>query len=166
VSGSLRAALQGWKKYANRPEGTLREFEHAVSRFIQLHGDIPIIAINRRHVREFREALQAMPVRRTGKLREATLPQLLEWSQKHPEVQRISAGTVNKLLGAVQAISVWGRDNGLVPEDSSWSDAFSGMRLEEREPEREPWEIADLKKLFASEVYTRADRPKDHALFA
>jgi hypothetical protein len=76
VSGSLTAALQGWKKYANRPEGTLREFEHAVSRFIQLHGDIPIATINRRHVREFREALQAMPVRRTGEHREATLPQL------------------------------------------------------------------------------------------
>jgi len=160
VSGSLTAALQGWKKYANRPEGTLREFEHAISRFIQLHGDIPIVTINRRHVREFREALQAMPVRRTGKLREATLPQLLEWSQKNPEVQRISAGTVNKLLGAVQAIAVWGRDNGLVPEDTSWSDAFSGMRLEEQEPEREPWEIADLKKLFASGIYARADRPK------
>jgi integrase len=131
-----------------------------LKRRVQLHGGIPIATINRRHVREFREALQAMPVRRTGKLREATLPQLLEWSQKHPEVQRISAGTVNKLLGAVQAISVWGRDNGLVPEDSSWADAFSGMRLEEQEPEREPWEIADLKKLFASDIYARADRPK------
>jgi integrase len=160
ASGSLTAALEGWKKYADRPVGTLREFEHAVSRFIQLHGDLPIASINRRHVREFREALQAMPVRRTGRLREATLSQLLEWSQRHPEAQRISPGTVNKLLGAVQAISVWGRDNGLVPDDSSWADAFSGMRLEEQEPEREPWEIDDLKKLFASDIYALDERPK------
>lgn len=159
-SGSLTAALEGWRKYAERPVGTLREFEHAVSRFIQLHGDLSIAAINRRHVREFREALQSMPVRRTGSLREASLPQILEWSQKHPDAQRISAGTVNKLLGAVQAISVWGRDNGLIPDDSSWADAFSGMRLEEKEPDREPWEIDDLKKLFASDIYARDERPK------
>lgn len=158
-SGTLTEALQGWKKFADRPEGTLREFEHAVSRFQQLHGDMPIVSINRRHVREFREALQAVPVRRTGELREATLPQLVEWSEKHPEAQRISAGTVNKLLSGVQAISVWGRDNGLVSEDVAWSDPFSGMRLEEAEPEREPWTIDELRRLFASPIYASNHRP-------
>lgn len=159
-SSALSEAFQGWKKFSDRPEGTLREFENAVSRFKQLHGDLPIASINRRHVREFREALQSMPVRRTGALREADLPRLVEWSERHPEAPRISAGTVNKLLGAVQAISVWGRDNGLVPDEAAWSDPFSGMRLEEPEPDREPWATDELKRLFACPVYVRGERPK------
>jgi hypothetical protein len=63
---TLRAAYEGWKKTRNKPENTLREFSYAVDRFAELHGDMPVAKINRKHVREFREALQAMPVRRSG----------------------------------------------------------------------------------------------------
>jgi integrase len=159
VSGSLSAALQGWKKFADRPEGTVREFQHGINRFIELHGDLQIASITRRHVREFREALQSIPMRRSGALRSASLPQLVEWVSKHPEAQCISAGTVNKLLGAGQAVTVWGRDNGLVPDDVAWSDPFSGMRLVEQEADREPWTIPDLKRLFGSQIYTDKHRP-------
>jgi integrase len=159
VSGSLTTALEGWKKFADRPEGTVREFEHGINRFVELHGDLQIALITRRHVREFREALQSIPVRRSGALRNASLPQLVEWTSKHPDAQRISAGTVNKLLGAAQSVTVWGRNNGLVPDDVAWSDPFSGMRLEEQEADREPWTIADLKRLFSSKIYTEKFRP-------
>src|SRR5262245_26588550 len=73
---TLRAAYEGWKKTRRRPENTLRECSYAVARFTELHGDMPVAKIARKHVREFREALQAMPVRRSGDLRNATLPAL------------------------------------------------------------------------------------------
>jgi integrase len=155
----LSAALEGWQKAKQPSKTTDSEFAHAVRRFIELNGDLAIAAINRHHVRKFREALQSVPVRRSGSLRTASLPQLVEWSMAHPSADRISPATVNKLLGGVQAVALWGRDNGLVPEDQPWSDPFSRMRLDEDEPEREPWDISELRRLFASAVYTKQARP-------
>jgi uncharacterized protein DUF6538 len=64
---SLRAAYQGWDKVEARPISTRMEFSRGIDRFIELHGDMDVSQINRRHVREFREAAQLVPKRRTGK---------------------------------------------------------------------------------------------------
>jgi hypothetical protein len=90
---TLRAALGGWKKARRRPPNTLREFVYAVDRFVEVHGDMPAIKITRKHVREFREALQRVPLRRSGELRSAMLPELVDWSQRHEGVPRVSAAT-------------------------------------------------------------------------
>src|SRR5262249_24960277 len=118
----LDAAYNAWLKAKKRSASAIREFAHAIARFKELHGDLAIVQITRRHVREFREALQLTPKRRSGKLREAPLPELAEWADKHPQAQRISAATVNKLLGGVQAVLVWARDNGMIPDEMSWAD--------------------------------------------
>ena len=55
-SCSLRAAYQGWDKVEARPISTRMEFSRGIDRFIELHGDMDVGQINRRHVREFREA--------------------------------------------------------------------------------------------------------------
>jgi integrase len=157
---TLRAAYEGWKKTRRRPENTLREFSYAIDRFIELHGDMLIAKITRGHVRQFREALQMIPVRRSGDLRAATLPALRDWSNAHPEAKRVSAATVNKVLGSVQAITKWARDNGVIPDDVHWADPFSNMRLQEEKPDREPWQINELKVLFSSPVFTQGLRPK------
>jgi integrase len=157
---SLKAAYIGWKKAREPSPTTLREFTYAIDRFIELHGDMPVEKIARKHVREFREALQELPVRRGGKLLGATLPELAEWSKKHPGARRVSAATVNKLLGGVQAVVVWARDNGLIPDHVPWADPFSNMRLDEPEPVRAPWEPNELRVLFGSSVFTKGDRPK------
>ena len=126
---SIRAALEGWKKSKVPSPTTLREFTYAINRFTELHGDMPVRAITRKTVREFREALQELPIRRAGTLRRATLPELVEWSRKHPDAPKVSPATVNKLLGGVQAVAVWARDNGLIPDDVPWADPFSNMPI-------------------------------------
>lgn len=156
---TLRAAFNGWKKAKSPSKGTVIEFDYAVTRFAELHGDLALTAITRRHVREFREALQMIPVRRSGELRNAKLPELVAWAEKHPAAKRVSAATANKLLGGVQAVTVWGRDNGLIPEEQPWADPFARMRLDAGEPEREPWELPELRVLFSSPVYTAGKRP-------
>jgi integrase len=159
-SGTLTAAYKGWQK-AQRPSlATLREFGHAVDRFVEMHGDLPVAEIKRRHVLTFREALQDIPPRRAGKLKGADLPALVEWRKGHPNAPRIAAGTVNKLLGGVQAVAIWARDNGVIPDDVVWADPFANMRLEQDDPDREPWTTADLAKLFASPVFADGARPK------
>lgn len=157
---SIRAAFEGWKKSKASSPTTLREFTYAIGRFIELHGDIPVQKITRKSVREFREALQQMPVRRAGTIRRATLPELVDWSRTHPEARKISPATVNKLLGGVQAVAVWARDNGYILDDVPWADPFSNMRLEESEPDRAPWETGDLRVLFSSPIFTEGARPK------
>ncbi len=158
-SDGLDAAYEGWLKVKKRSASAIREFKHAIARFKELHGDLAITQITRRHVREFREALQDIAKRRTGKLRDAPLPDLVEWSRKHPDAERISPASVNKLLGGVQAVLVWARDNGMIPDEMPWADPFSNMRLEEPRSNRQPWEPDELKVLFGSPVFTQGTRP-------
>jgi integrase len=158
-SGTLLEAFEGWKKERERPEGTLHEYGRAVTLFIQLHGNLPILEIKRSHARTFREALQLVPRFRKGSLLKASLPELSEFGRAHPAVQKVAPGTINKQLGALQAVSGWGRHNGLVPEDAPWSDPFEEMRLEEEQSEREPFDARDLQAIFDAPLFTEHRLP-------
>jgi hypothetical protein len=72
----------------------------------------------------------------------------------------LSSGTINKLLSCVQAVSVFARDQGLIPEDAPWSDPFANQHLKQDQPERGPFTVAELKLLFARPVFTKGERPK------
>jgi hypothetical protein len=81
--------------------------------FIQLHGNLAVAEIKRRHALAYRQEIQLVPSRRTGKLLKAPLPELSAWGREHPGVPKVSAGTINKQLGAVQAVGLWTYDNSL-----------------------------------------------------
>jgi hypothetical protein len=159
ASGTLREAFEGWKKERDRPEGTLLEYGRAIDLFIQLHGNLPILEMKRSHARTFREALQLVPRSRKGQLLKAALPELSEYGRTHPTVQKVSSGTVNKQIGAVQAVAGWGRHNGLVPEDTPWSNPFEEMRLEEEQSQREPFDARDLQTIFDTSLFTERKLP-------
>jgi integrase len=160
TGGTLKEALEGWDKERARPEGTVSEYTRAVEMFIQLHGNLPIADIKRSHAREFREAVQMVPRHRQGTLLKASLPELVEWARRHPEAPKVSPGSVNKQLGAVQAIARWGAFNGLVPEDDPWRDPFEKMRVEEDESEREPLATKELQQLFDTALFTAHEIPE------
>jgi integrase len=155
----LRAAYEGWLKTQPRKKSTRLEFARGIDRFIELHGDLDVVQINRRHVREFRDAAQLVPTGRSGKLLNATLPQLAEYSRAHPDVPRIKPATVNKWLNCLGAVLNWSRKNGLIPDEAPWSDPVSGMRLVEQRSSRQPWEPEELSLLFGSPIYVRGERP-------
>ena len=127
--------------------------------FTQLHGDLPVAEIKKHHARAFREALQLVPSSRPGPLRTASLPELSEWGRKHPEAAKFSAGTVNKQLGAVQAIAGWAYHNGVIPDDMPWSDPFHKMRVEEEQSERGPFTTGELQAIFDAPLFTRGEIP-------
>ena len=79
-------------------------------------------------------------------------------SREHPDAQRIGAGTINKLLGALQSIGRWARKEDLVPEE--WADPFADMRLDEDESSRAPFELRELQAIFVAAVFTQGNRPK------
>ena len=72
---------------------------------------MPLAAIRKSQARQYRQALQDVPIKRfrTGKLRTATLPELADWGRAHANAQKIGAGTINKLLGALQSVCRWAR---------------------------------------------------------
>ena len=160
--GTLREALEGWKKERERPEGTLHEYGRAIEMFVQLQGNLPLLKVRRSHVLGFREALQLVPTpqHRKGSLRTASLIELSEYGRKNPSVPRVSAGTVNKQLGAVQAIASWGYDHGLVPDDAQWSDPFKEMRLTEEQSTRAPFNAKDLQAIFNDALFTKHELPE------
>ena len=160
AGGTLRNAVAGWESQRARPHRTVHEFRRSIEMFIELHGDLPVAQVKRSHVREFRDALQAMPRLRKGLLLKAPLPELKAWGLAHPGTKRISEATINKQLSAAQAIVVWANDNGLVPEDIGWSDPFSKMRLPEEQSDREPFGLAELQMIFSSSLFRNDKKPK------
>jgi hypothetical protein len=142
-----------------RKKSTQLEFARGIDRFIELHGDLELAQINRGHVRAFRDAAQLVPARRSGKLLKATLPELVEYSRAHPDAPRIKAATINKWLNCLGAVLNWSRKNGIIPDEVSWSDPVSGMRLTEAPSNRQPWEPEELSLLFGSPVYVNGERP-------
>ncbi|UPT92064.1 site-specific integrase [Bradyrhizobium barranii subsp. apii] len=152
--GTLQDALAGWKRHRTRPKRTVDEFGRSVDMFIQLHGNMSVAAIKKAHALEFRKALQDVPRNRTGDLLRATLPAQATWGREHPEEPRITAATINKQLGAVQSICIWGSDNGLVPDDVQWTDPFSKLRLPEERSERTSFDVAELQQLFSTPLFT------------
>jgi integrase len=160
VGGTLRDAFEGWNKERPRPAGTVHEYKRAVEMFIQRHGDLPVSAIKKSHVRLYREAIQKVPQQRRGQLRQATLPELSAWGSKHPEVTKVSAATVNKQLGAVSAIASWAHLNGIIPEDTAWANPFDNMSVQEEQSGRTSFENAELQLLLAAPVFTKHEYPE------
>jgi integrase len=157
---NLTAAFEGWKRARNRSPRTVQEYAYAIKLFGELHGDMALAAIRKTQARQFRETLQDVPIKRfrTGKLLRATLPQRAAWGREHPDAPKISAGTINKLLGALQSIGRWARKEGIVPDE--WADPFADMRLDEDEVNRAPFELHELRAIFAATVFTKGERPK------
>ncbi|MCS3497405.1 integrase [Bradyrhizobium japonicum] len=157
--GTLQDALDGWKRHRTRPKRTVDEFGRSVDMFIQLHGNMSVAAIKKKHALDYRKALQDVPRHRTGDLLRATLPAQAEWGREHPEAPRITAATINKQLGGVQSICIWASDNGLLPDDVQWTDPFSKLRLPEERSERTSFEISELQRLFDAPVFTEHKFP-------
>jgi integrase len=157
--GTLRDALEGWKKERARPDETVHEYTRAVEMFIQLHGNLAVVEIKRRHALAFREAIQLVPRRRSGKLLKATLPELIAWSKEHPDAARVAAGTINKQLGALQAVCGWAHSNGLLPDDATWADPFHKIRVEEDRSDRAPFVKSELQVVFDDPLFTAQEWP-------
>jgi integrase len=109
-----------------------------------------------------------VPVRRSGKLLKAPLPELVKYSRAQPEVPRIKAATINKWLNCLGAVLNWARKNGIIPDEMRWEDPVKGMRLSEARSTRQPWEPEELSVLFCSPIYSSGERPtggKEEAAF-
>ncbi|WP_160140512.1 site-specific integrase [Blastochloris tepida] len=165
----LTEAFKAWSGENANPgkekpaSNTIREADHAVRRFIELHGDLFVRQITRKHAREFRDALLKLPTRLPGYLRQLPLPKLLA----EPAIEKMpkpNVATVNKAMALLSAIlSEAADDHDLEADAAGWSNPFKGLRIKgasKAEGKRRPFEMAELRKVFSDPEIIGGDKPK------
>lgn len=168
-AATLTDAYAAWKagssaRGAKRPSNrTIMEADHAVRRFVEFHGDLPLAAINREKARSFRDALAAMPTRLTGQLRSMSLPELLT-NPVAAALPRPHATTINKSLTLLSAIMAHAEKQGLTDNLAGFANPFSrGVKLtinDRNDESREPFSTDDLKRIFEAPIYAAQSRPR------
>lgn len=165
---ALSEAYEAWKagspaRGTRKPgSNTIREADHAVRRFRELHGDLPLGDITREKAREFRDALAQVPTRLPSNLRPLPIRDIIA----NPATRSLPAphgNTINKSLAMLGAIVSAAERDGRLDGVSGFVNPFGrGLRLsvDQREAEgRHPFTAADLKAIFGSPVYAKGLRP-------
>ena len=161
----MRDAFQRWSegggRGAKKPrDRTIFEAKAALDRFVELHGDLPVISVSKAHARAFRDTLIKVPKALPGKMAKLPLPELLK--RDLTAFPQQSAQTVNKSLNLLGGVLARAERDGFFDALPGWTNPFR-VTLEIAASEKEPYEpftIEELKLLFASPVFSRAARPK------
>jgi integrase len=172
VGPRLKVALKEWS--AGIPSRsippprvkTIMEAELAVRWFVELHGDMPIVAIKRDHIRKYREAVALVPGRGlTMQQRAMKLPALLKILPKDATPR--SPGSVAKHLNLLGGIINFAADeHDLIDRSPGWSNPVSGQQPRTHtaddadESKRQPFSAEDLKAIFSHAAVNGAKRPK------
>jgi hypothetical protein len=163
----LLAMFDKWVEERKPPEKTVLDFTTALRRFAELHGNLPVYQVTKAHVRTYKDALQRLPRSCSGIMRQMTLPELLAHLETHPSPgPTLSAGTINKNLGALQTVLGWIEAQGYMDEHPNWSNPAARMKLHnpaKDEDNRLPYDAEDLKTIFGSAVFRDTDRPQGGA---
>jgi integrase len=126
---------------------TAAQNEATFKQLIEVIGDIPIAAVTKSVVRDYKQTLLSYPANRyKGKRREKTLEQLLEEG-----CVSISLETVRNIMGRVSSFFNW-----LVKQGYREDNPFSGVaprRAHSARSERSPFNDDDLKLLFGTAIY-------------
>lgn len=157
----LLALYEAWKT-ERRPSKKLASESHkAVRRFVQLHGDLAVGDITRRHVATFNDALLKLPARPAKALRDLPLPELIKLTEGDESIARLSAGSAKKDLGVIQSLMAWAVENGHRDDNPA-----AGIKIREAKnagPSRLPYDADDLQRIFACSIYKNGERPRGGA---
>jgi hypothetical protein len=161
----LLSMFDKWVDERKPPEKTVLDFSTAIRRFTELHGNLAVHEITKAHVRVYKDALQRVPRSLSGRMRQVSLPELLAHLEQH-RGPTLSAGTINKALGALQTVFGWIEAQGYMDEHPNWSNPAARMKLHnptKDEDNRLPYDSEDLKTIFGSAVFRDSDRPQGGA---
>ena len=132
---------------------TATQNEASFKQLVEIIGDIPITAVTKSVVRDYKQTLLSYPANRyKGKRKEKTLEQLLEEGSVS-----ISLETVRNVMGRVASFFNW-----LVKQGYREDNPFCGVaprRVHSARSERSPFTDDDLRLLFGTAIY----RDKDYA---
>jgi integrase len=138
------ALVSEWAKRSEASEKTRLEAVRAVRLFNEVHGDLPISKITKRHVRGFRSVLEKMPKILKADTRKLPLLQIV--ASAAPGVELISQTTLNKTLGLLSAVLSVG-----IPLFDLKENPFRGVTFKSKTKNRRlPFDDDDLLNVFKS----------------
>jgi integrase len=133
---SLDQVFDEWKAERKPTPNTIAEYERAKGLFVELNGNLPIAKYTVEHARKWKQYVAAM----TG-----------------PNGQGLAHATLEKNFGAITTLFRFADRN-----DYLGANPFAKIVLEKpkraKVNHRQEWDRAELKKLFASPVYTERKR--------
>jgi len=121
----------------------------AISRFIEIAGDITVDTLSHSTARKYKRTLLKLPanMRKDPRYRDLSIMEIL----KLEKVKPIAINTVNNNISSVVALMSWARKHGFIPENY-----FEGLKVQNKkkaQDERKPFSNGDLKKIFNSDLY-------------
>src|SRR5437016_5883765 len=91
-----------------------------------------------------------------------TMPELLAHLDQHPvDGTTLSAGSVNKAIGALQTILRWVEAQGYLENHPNWSNPAANMKMHnpaKDDDNRLPYVTEDLRTIFGSTVFCEGER--------
>jgi integrase len=98
-------------------------------------------------------------------MRQMRLPQLLQQLgvTRATEGTTLSAGSINKAVGALQTVFHWISNQGYLDDYPNWSNPAANMKMHdsaEQEGGRLPYDPEDLNVIFNSPVFRDGERPR------
>ncbi len=153
---ALSRVLEMWKAERKPSPKTDREWGTAVRRFGELHGDLPIDAITKAQVREFKDILLQVPAVLPRQVRKLPLPKIVA-TMKGNGRPRLSAASVTKYLGAIKSLLSWSVANGHV--EGNVATGVTIAQAKEITEKRLAFDTNDLHKIFTDIGRFRESEP-------
>lgn len=158
---TLTVMFEKWKVSATRPLKTVKEFNRHVRRFVEIHGDLPVQSITKRHVSTFRETIAQLPAHMNHKTRKLTVPKVIEHVKDDSSVKLVSPGAVQKSIRAISAVLGYAVESGYV--DFNVASGVKVKGVGKGQTKRSDYEVNHLKTIFGSPIFTQGHRPKGGA---
>ena len=164
VSPSLSAILERWKVETVPSDTSYESFRNTVRRFEELHGPVPVSNIERRHVREFADAIANFPASSRADVRSADIKGALAIATKE-KLAPIQRKTRDKHLSTIKALIRFAADQGFLNDDplKSYNPTKAGKKLDKQHKgsSRRPFTVQELHQLIHANCSIRSMEEDD-----
>jgi integrase len=152
----LSRVLELWTAERKPGQKTEREWQTAVRRFQELHGDLPVDGITKAHIVNFKDVLLQVPAVLPRHIQKLPLPKIVAMTKgdDHP---RLSDASVTKYLGAIKRLLSWSVDNGYV--EGNVATGVKVAQAKDIADKRVAFDKNDLQKIFADIGRFRESEP-------
>jgi integrase len=141
---ALSEVADDWNRRTAPSKGTLKIRATILRRIREVLGDPALAQVTRQMVRDFIGQIERLPsvTGLPAKLRNASVPALLDWADKHPEHPRVYPITVRNHAMILRSLLSWAVKEDIIPSNPALN---IGLAKDERDRERDqhhaavPW---------------------------
>lgn len=145
-----------WERYLEERKpsaGTVRSFAAAVRRFTELVGDLPIKAVTKAHIRQYKDVLVTLPTYLPRRLDKEKFPAVLKWVEKQKAKGEVftllSTKTINEgRLAALSTVFTHAIRNGYIDFNPAAGIRVFEQRVRTRIPLKTPYTEQDIETIF------------------